>query len=244
MAQKSKPRTPRKSSYRGFEGVDLKKTHSGDESIAFIDNFRINNDGSLEKRYGFKEVYHDINKASKVKASYSTIENDIEVCYFTHGKYVKKYDSSTATVSTIGELSADDMNMFFFEYLDTLYICDGYKIFTVLPESLSDAHFYIPLYGKDWTAFEGELNELPNLLWPKLAISYKLIPPAKSYLSLGHLQISSIDAVYRNGQLLNPDQYYIREEYNSITVPDFADNDEFLAIVTFVPSQEYERERQ
>ena len=44
MAQKSKPRTPRKSSYRGFEGVDLKKTHSGDESIAFIDNFRITSD--------------------------------------------------------------------------------------------------------------------------------------------------------------------------------------------------------
>lgn len=243
MAQKSKPRTPRKSSYRGFEGVDLKKTHSGDESIAFIDNFRITSDGSLEKRYGFNEVYRDTGKTSAVKASYSTIEDDKEVCYFTHGKYVKKYDSSTAEVYTIGTLSADDMNMFFFEYLNTLYICDGYKIFTVLPDSLSDAHFYIPLYGKDWNAFEGDLNELPNLLWPKIAISYKLTPPAKSYLSLGHLNISSIDAVYRNGQLLNPDQYYMHEEYNSITVPQFADNDEFLAIVTFVPNADYERER-
>ena len=57
MAQKSKPRTPRKSSYRGFEGVDLKKTHSGDESISLIDNLRITDDGSLKKRCGFKKIY-------------------------------------------------------------------------------------------------------------------------------------------------------------------------------------------
>ena len=67
MAQKSKKRTPRKSSYRGFEGVNLKKTHSGDESIAFIENFRITDDGSLKKRCGYKKVYESDIKM-KIKA--------------------------------------------------------------------------------------------------------------------------------------------------------------------------------
>ena len=243
MAQKSKPRTPRKSSYRGFEGVDLKKTHSGDESVALIDNFRITDDGSLKKRYGFKNVYSYTDTSQKIKASYSIIENGVEMCYFTQDKFVKKYNSKTQTVTSIGELSRSDSNIFFFEYLNNLYVCDGSKMFTVNSSSLSDTTFYIPLYGKDWNAFAGAVNEAPNLLWPKVAITYKLTPPSTSYLSLGNLKIASIDALYRNGTLLTADKYYINERYNSITVPEFADNDVFLAILTFTPDQSYENQR-
>ena len=75
MAQKSKPHTVRKSSYRGFEGVDQKKTHSGDESISLIENFRITDDGSLKKRYGFKRVYDGPEEKSEITASYSIEKN-------------------------------------------------------------------------------------------------------------------------------------------------------------------------
>ena len=246
MAQISKPRTPRKSSYRGFEGIDLKKTHSGDESIAFIENFRINDDGSLEKRCGFKNVYDYDGTAQKIRASHSMILNGTEVCYFLLGNSLKKYNSSTQTVSSIGEISEtpdDEKTAFFFEYLDSLYICDGEKIRKVKDDTLSNADFYIPLYGKDWNELAGESKELPNLLWPKLAITYKLNSPAKSYLSLGTLKVEAIDALYRNGVLLNSEQYRIHEKYNSITVSEFADNDVFLAIVTFVPDEAYVKER-
>ena len=243
MAQKSKPRTTRKISYRGFEGVDLKKIHSGDESIAFIDNFRITDDGSLKKRYGFKKVYEYISSSEKVKASYSIVENGTEVCYFTQGKKVKKFDFSTETVSHVGTISQADGNIFFFEYLNNLYVCDGEKIFTVASSSLSESTFYIPLYGKDWNAFAGDINEAPNLLWPRVAISYKLTPPSTCYLSLGNLSISSIDALYRNGTLVSPDTYSIHEKYNSIKVNDFADNDVFYAILTFSPDEYYQGQR-
>lgn len=239
MAQKSKPRTPRKSTYRGFEGVDLKKTHSGDESIAFIENFCITDDGSLKKRYGYKEIYRDQNDTTDVTASYSLNENGVEVCYFALERYVKKYNSATQTVTDIGALGKNYSNVFFFEYLNSLYVCDGHKIFTVNSNSLSDTSFYIPLYVTNWNAFAGEKKEAPNLLWPKVAITYKLTPPSTSYLSLGDINLQSIDALYRNGELLSSDKYYVNEKYNAITVPEFNDNDEFLAILTFIPDEQY-----
>ena len=243
MAQKNNPRTTRKISYRGFEGVDLKKIHSGDESIAFIDNFRITDDGSLKKRYGFKKVYEYTSSSEKIKAPYSTIENGKEFCYFAQGKRVKKYSFSEKAVTDIGELSTSDHSIFFFEYLNNLYVCDGEKIFAVTSNALNESAFYIPLYGKDWHAFAGPVNESPNLLWPKVAISYKLTPPATSYLSLGNLNVSSIDALYRNGTLVSSDKYSINERYNSIAVTDFADNDVFFAILTFSPDSYYQGQR-
>ena len=157
MAQKSKPQTPRKSSYRGFEGIDLKKTHSGDESIAFIENFRITEDGSLKKRCGFKKIHTNNNKISQIFASYSVEENGIEVCYFTQGKYVRKYNSSTQKVTDIGMINNEASHAFFFKYLDVLYICDGYTIFKIESDEIRSADFYIPLYGKDWGAFGGDI---------------------------------------------------------------------------------------
>ena len=243
MAQKSKPRTTRKISYRGFEGVDLKKTHSGDESIAFIDNFRITDDGSLKKRYGFNKVYEYTTTSEKIKATYSTIENNAEFCYFTQGKKVKKYNFSTKAMLDLGEISTSSNNIFFFEYSNKLYVCDGEKIFSVGTSNLTEMNFYIPLYGKDWNSFAGNVNESPNLLWPKVAISYKLTSPATSYLSLGDLTVSSIDALYRNGTLLSSDKYSINEKYNSIAVSDFADNDVFFAIITFSPDTIYQSQQ-
>ena len=243
MAQKNKPRTTRKSSYHGFEGVDLKKTHSGDESIALIDNFRITDDGSLKKRYGFKKVYEYTDTSQKIKAPYSTIENGTEFCYFAQGKSIKKYNFSTRSVTTIGDVSTADYNIFFFEYLGKLYVCDSSKIFIIGSSSLSEETFYIPLYGKDWNSFAGTINEPQNLLCQKVAISYKLTSPATSYLSLGKLQVSSIDALYRNGTLVSSDQYSINERYNSIAVTDFADNDVFFAIVSFSPDTRYENQK-
>lgn len=244
MAQKSKPRTPQKSSYRGFEGVDLKKTHSGDESIALIDNFRITDDGSLKKRQGFKKIYENKEKTSPLSASYSLLENGVEVCYFTQGSYVKKYRSDTQEVINVGSVKSEATNIFFFEFMNSLYICDGYQILTIKNNSLFYSKFYVPLYGKDWGIFGGEVYEKPNLLWPKIAISYKLSEDFASYLSLGNLNIKSIDAVYRNGTALPSDKYYYHEEYNAITVLEFDKDDFFFAILTIVPDENYLTEQE
>lgn len=244
MAQKSRPRTPRKCSYRGFEGVDQKKTHSGDESVAMIDNFRITDDGSLQKRCGFKRVYNNSENAYPVSASYSLEKNGTEECYFTQGTLVKKYVSSTQSVVDIGAISNATSKPFFFEHLDTLFLCDGNKIFTVGTSSLSESSFYIPLYGKDWPASTaGEINETPNLLWPKVAISYTLKQGTTNYLPFGNLKISNIDALFRNGTRVDASKYSINERYNCIALTEFNVGDSFFALLTFTPDSEYEAQR-
>lgn len=243
MAQKSKVRTPQKSSYRGFEGINLKKTHSGDESVAFINNFFITDDGSLKKRYGFHSVYQSKQNSSLISSSHSILENGVEVCYFVENEYVKKYSPATEKVTDIGTFENQNQSSFFFEYINKLYVCNGFKIMSIENNSLVESPFYIPLYGKDWHAFAGELNEAPNLLWNKVAISYKLPSPATSYLTIGNLELDHIDAVYRNGQLLDPSSYSFNERYNSISVPEFAENDVFLAIITFNGDEHYNKQR-
>ena len=243
MAQKSKPRTPRKSSYRGFEGVDLKKTHSGDESIALIDNFCITDDGSLKKRCGFKRVYENKDKAGSASVSYSIMENGVEVCYFTQGYYVKKYNSATQSVTNVGRVSTSATNIFFFEYINSLYICDGESIFLIKNNSVFQTSFYIPLYGKDWNNFGGSVNEIPNLLTTKIAISYKLTSNPVSYLYLKDIAVESINAVFRNGSPLAKDSYRFDTVYNAVSVPEFEENDSFFVILTISPDENYTKQR-
>lgn len=243
MAQKSKPRTPRKSSYRGFEGVNLIKTHSGDESISLIDNLRITDDGSLKKRCGFKKIYENKVNVSSASVSYSREENGEEVCYFTQGYYVKRYNSSTQTVTNIGRIRDDSVNIFFFEYINSLYICDGEELYLIKDNSLYITNFYIPLYGKEWSNFGGEMNEAPNLLHPKIAISYKLTSNPASYLYLNELTVKSVDAVYRNGVPVAKDTYHIDTAYNAIAVSEFEEGDLFFVILTISPDNNYTNQK-
>ncbi len=240
MAQKSKPRTINKSSYRGFEGVDLRKTHSGDESIALIENFRITNDGSLKKRSGFKKIY---NGTGNIKASLCITKNGIESCYFVEGYTVKKYTPSDSQTVTVGKLKEGYDNIFFFEYFDNIYLFNGYSTYAVEP-TLTLLSGYIPLYGKYWSNDPvGEINEPPNLFTDKIAISYKLTAPATSYLPLGPEPIEEICELYRNGELVDPETYSMSSYYNAISIRDFETDDEFYAVVKIRVSDEVIAER-
>lgn len=240
MAQKSKPRTKHKSSYRGFEGVDLKKTHSGDESICMIDNFRITSDGSLKKRSGLKKLYSG---STDISASLCVTQNGIESCYFVQGNAIRKYTPHNDQTNTVDKLENIGSNAFFFEYFDNVYFCNGYSIFSV-QSSLNELSGYIPLYGKNWASgAAGEINEPANLLSDKLAISYKLTTPAVSVLHLGEYPISEVCELYRNGVLLDADSYSLNKTYNVINVQTFAENDEFFAIVKMDTNEKLTNER-
>lgn len=240
MAQKSKPRTKNKSSYRGFEGVDLRKTHSGDESIALIENFRITNDGSLKKRSGFKKIYDG---EGEIKASICITRDGVESCYFVQHDTVKKYTPDDGQTVNIGKIKIGDNNVFFFEYFDNVYLFDGYSIFSLEP-TLKALSGYIPLYGKNWSNSPSvTVNEPPNMLTDKLAISYKLTPPATSLLPLGPHPIEEISSLYRNGVLVSPENYSLNTIYNSISINDFGENDEFFAVVKMRVTDEMTAER-
>ncbi|MBO7303382.1 MAG: hypothetical protein J6U68_04270 [Clostridia bacterium] len=244
MAQKSKSRTHKKSSYRGFEGVDLKKTHTGDESVSLIENFHITEDGSLKKRSGFKSVYVSSNKSAAFKASHRFEYNGTETHYFTDGFMVKEYTPSSGAMIDIGEVETQSGAHFFFDFDGYTYLFDNSRLFMIDSYSISEVEPYIPLYGKDWpSGVAGKVLEAPNLFTTKIAISYKLTEPATSYLPLGELKVRSVNSLYRNGELLTKSDYSLDTTFNHIVVPSFAAGDEFFAIVTLRTYDEYSEQK-
>lgn len=219
-------------SYRNFEGVDLKKTHSGDESISLIENFRITDDRSLKKRCGFKK---SCAAALPISDFFRTVVDGYETYYLLCQNLILKYTPHNDTITPISSLSNFE-SAYFFEYLGSIYLCTDQKIYKITASATPELKPYIPLYGKDWPSSEaGEINESINILSDKVIISYKLVPPSHGYLSIGDLKFSKIDAIYRNGELLEADQYYYDEEYKLISLVEHADNDEFIAVITIIP---------
>ena len=198
MAKQSNKRPSYKTSYRGFEGVNLKKTHSGDESISLIENFRITDDRSLKKRCGFTK---SCEAALPISTFFRTVIDGLETYYLLCQNLILMYTPHNDMISPIFSLSPFS-SAYFFEYLGSIYLCTDQKIYKITSnDRVVEFNPYIPLYGKDWPSSRpGEINEPINILSDKVIISYKFITPAHGYLSIGDLKLSSIDSIYRNGR--------------------------------------------
>lgn len=221
-------------SYRGFEGINLQKTHSGDESISLIENFRICADGSLKKRPGWESVCRTPGNVSK---SFRTTIHEKEIHYLLCENLILKYTPDDASITTLFEIP-EYSSAHFFEYLgDTYLLCDT-GIYKITESGAEEAITYIPLYGKDWPSSRpGEIYEPINLLCNKVIISYDFVAPTHGFLSKGDLVVTNIDAIYRNGELLSPEKYYYDEEFDAITLLEHEDGDKFIAIYSIAQSE-------
>lgn len=222
-------------SYKGFEGVNLKKTHSGDESISLIENFKITDGRSLKKRCGFKK---SCEASLPISTSFKTVIDGYETFYLLCQNLVLKYTPHNDKIAPMMSLSAFN-SAYFFEYLGSVYICTDQKIYEIATSGkISELKPYIPIYGKDWpSSTPGTIYEPINILTDKVIITYKFTAPAHGYLSIGELKLAKIDAIYRNGNLLGSDQYTYDETYNLITLLEHADDDEYVAVISTVPTE-------
>lgn len=240
MAQKSNQRTSYKTSYRGFEGINLQKTHSGDESVALLENFKISDDGSLRKRSGWKHVCEI---PSGFITSIHSVCNGKEIYYLLCKTAIVKYDPTDQSAKTILEIPTCS-SAHFFEYLGKIYLFTDTGRYEISDNGAKKADFYIPLYGKDWpSSYAGEIYEPVNLLCDKVAISYKLVAPAHGFLSLGDLNVSSIDALYRNGTLLSTDKYRYDEDFGKISLSEHEENDELIAVLSIIHDEKSQEQQ-
>lgn len=238
MAQKSKPKTSLKSSYYHFEGMDTRKTHSGKESVSLIDNFRLREDGSLEKRCGYKNLF---STNEKIRGATLRVIDGIEHYYFVSGKTVYLQVSGESAV-TLGDMREEGDHIYFFEYLSQLYLGNGSRFYRV-GQTLTRADTYIPIYGKDWDGTNpGEQYEEINLLVNVVIITYKLKSIPTGYLSIGNLNFSGLFAVYRNGVKLPGTEYGYDPEFKMIYLTQYAQDDEFIVVIEFNPSEEYNKQ--
>ena len=227
-------RTSYKMSYNGFEGVNTRKSHSGNESISMLENFRLGNGKTLEKRCGYiKSASADV----PISQAFRAFPNGTEVYYLLCENIVFKYTPHDDAISPIYSIDAFD-HAYFFEYLGNVYLCTDKKIYEITENSVEEIHPYIPLYGKDWPSSRaGEQYEELNILCNKVAISYKFVSPSHGFLSIGDLKFAGIEAIYRNGELLSPEKYHYDDVYNLIAVSEHEDDDEFVAIIQITHDQ-------
>lgn len=234
MAQKSTQKASYRMSYRGFEGVNTLKTHSGDESISLIENFRITDDRSLKKRCGFKKI---CDAPSDVSQAFRAVRDGKEFYYMISDGSVLKYTPESGSVTTLDEMPQCS-SAYFFEHLGSYYLCTDTDIYLVTDEGLASPNLYIPLYGKDWpSSYAGEMHEPVNILCDRVMISYKFGELSHGLLSKGDLKIADVEAVYRNGKALSSDKFYYDDFYDIITVTEHEDTDVFIAIIKIIPDE-------
>jgi len=217
--------------FDGFNGIDLRRTHSGDKSIKDIVNFRIKDDGSLEKRCGFTSIYTPL---MRIRGIWSGTIGGEFVCYLVDGSRLIKLDVDTKETQDLGSIGNSTGKVHFFFYRDTLYLSDNIGLYRITQQDGIDPIVgYVPLYGKEWaTTFPGEIYEPLNLFNRYARITYRATEEHTNMLATS-LPVAQIYSIYKNGELLSPDSYSYDADVKAIAVSSVDPGDFFEVALLF-----------
>lgn len=215
--------------FNKFEGISAPSAGGNGAKLTDVLNFRVNENGCLEKRSGYKTL---VKLTNTIRASWSGSFNGTFTCIFIYSNIVSSISPTSGAISNIGSIYSTVGSISIFHYENALYIKDQYYLYKVT-DTIVKTTGYIPLYGKDWgTSFYGEVNEPLNILNRYARISYKVSSPYTAMLPTKH-PVKSIIALYRNGSLVDSSGYEFDVDFNTINVQDISVGDTFLAYVEY-----------
>lgn len=222
-------RAPLTITFDQFHGIST-PTPNANHSPQKIINFRIGEDGSLQKRFGARTLFA---LPDKIRSHWSGYLNGSFQVYLLAGNTLYLAHLKEKRYESIGTVSNSDGPATFFCHQATLYLNDGENIYCVQEKELREALGYVPLYGKDWDNDNmGEVNEDFNILNPHVRITYRVSDPASIFLRVPKT-IRSVEAIYRNGVRLTPDQFRHNTEFNTVDIPGLEGYDYVEAYLTF-----------
>ena len=201
--------------FKGFEGIDTTAPHGYIPAAYDMDNFRVLEDGSLQRRSGFEPIaICDTN----IRGVWSGKLEDQQVTFVVHSNIVSKLDPETKTLVRFGAVVNYQGDVKFLFFNSRLYMIDGSYIFIIKSNTMYDVFGYAPLYGKDWpSAARGEVYEPLNLASRFMRMTYRITEPL-IYLCVDHV-IDFINAVYVNGvQLSTQSGYYFDRDLMCVCV--------------------------
>ncbi len=201
--------------FKGFEGICATAPHKHVPSAADMVNFRVLEDGSLQKRSGF---YCIAECEKDIRAVWSgSLENE-QVTFIVCGDEVGRVDISGKALVSLGKISTESGNAKFIYFKSQLFLMDEYSFYKVTPNTLKEVAAYAPLYGKLWgVAKKGTVYEPLNLATRHIRMSYR-VDERLIYLCVDHV-ISSIDAVYVDGEeVTDKSRYYFDRSLMSVCV--------------------------
>jgi hypothetical protein len=235
MAKKIKSASDLGLIYNGFSGMDANSSHGGG-GICDMANFRVTADGSITKRSGYRAIY---STSKEIRAIWSGYIDGKFVCYFLADRSVFTLDVKTGEATLQSTIQTETGKAQFFYLRDSLYLIDGKNIYKISGIFAPAVKGYVPLLGKDWdVGLPGPINEPLNPLTRRARITYKVGESVSAYLPTMY-PVETIDALYKNGELVDPDDYSFDTRFNTINLSGLETGDELEANVTFSEDEEY-----
>ena len=216
--------------FSGFGGIDTRDVTGGGRKAAEVVNFRILEDGTLQKRCGYR---HLISMPGNIRAILTGYFDGIFLGYVLSEGQVFKINFDTGKRSLIGSIGSVSGEASIFYYLGNIFVLDGEEIYEVKEDEIISAEGYVPLLGKDWGSnYPGEINEPINLLTPRARISYIVSDPPTIFLATLY-SVVSVDKVYLNDRLLSVSEYVIDHDFKTINIAGLESGDRVLVYLTF-----------
>ena len=212
-----------------FGGVDRTSRYDAPVSAQGIENFRILNDGSLEKRYGYRHLCY---LGEPVRSLYSCHVNQNFFLFALIGDSVYKISADGSRTEHIGRVGTFEGNACFFFFRERLYLLDGEAIYEYGNDGFSPVLGYVPLIADGWgTGRVGKINEPRNILNRHARATYN-IDVSSIYLALD-APVESIEAVYINAALMPKEMYKIDDFFTAIDVYELKPGDRVDVYFTY-----------
>ena len=214
---------------RGFGGIDTRFAHSDPHYAQNSLNFRIRKDGSLQKRCGYRFL---ADLGATPRAEWVGDRHGVATGYFLIGKQVVRMNMESGETLTLGPVSTESGNAFFFFYEGVLYLSDGLNLYELSGEVPKIVIPYVPLIGKDWNNREvGEPYEPINILTRRVRISYVVSDPPTIFFLVPAL-VYTVDAVYVNDEPISSDRYTWDTRFNTVNVTEVNAYDRVVLYLT------------
>ena len=212
-----------------FGGIDHTKSYGDIFSARNIENFRILNNGSLEKRCGYKFLRY---LGEPVRAIYTCHINGEDTLFALISNLVYAISLEDNSSREIGAVNTVSGNACFFFFRERLYLLDGEAVYEYSGGAFVNVVGYVPLIAKNWpTNIIGEINEPRNILNRHARATYD-IDMDSLYLCTVDL-VDSVEALYVNGLLMPPEMYRIDDRFSTINVQDLTKGDKVEIFFTY-----------
>ena len=233
MATQTKENKITEVRFEGFDGIDGFAAHSGGATVSDMVNFRILEDGSIEKRCGYRRIGEFI--AAPDAFWCGRVFGKLYL-YAWLNNYTYRYDFSTGTVSRVGKpIGEHDLSKpKFFFFGGELYISTADGIHKIADNGfMHEMYGYAPLVGKDWTNdLVGEINEPLNIMNRRARFTYTVSDTPSIFFRVLY-PVKTINSVKVNGIELESSRYYFDPLYNSVNISKLEARDRVEIAVTF-----------
>ena len=220
--------------FEGFRGIDTRQSRNSLPFASDMVNFKLCEDGSLEKRCGFIPV---ASFSSSIRAVWSGKLGGCERVFVVYSNNVASVDPISLSVTNIGTIQSYNGHANFIFFDSNLYLKDSFGFYLVSFDEVRAVEGYAPLYAKDWgNAVVGEVNEPLNLISRRIRMNYTTTEH-NIYLRVVHV-VSSIDAVYVNGILrTDTSSYYFNKSLMCVCVKNMEIGDKVEVYLTLDDSE-------